>query len=129
MWGTHETRMNGNSVRRLFNLETHESYPFVELTQEIVKRFLPPMLHSTVKAEWEAQATVLESCFTFPRSLKTNHRFSEGKLKTMRLQIYRPYADRFGFFSVEAYYDIHPNIGSYAAIATRLSEHSISPKE
>lgn len=129
MWGTHETRMNGNSVRRLFNLETHESYPFVELTQEMVKRFLPPMLHSTVKAEWKPQSNRVRVVLTFPKELENKSPVQRRKIENHALADLQAIRDRFGFFSVEAYYDIHPNIGSYAAIATRLSEHSISPKE
>ena len=129
MWGTHETRKRQRYQRRLLNLCTNTFHSFILLPEALIRRNLPANIHDTVKVVWQPEKNRLKVTLTFPKKLNNMKPVQRRTLETHAVTNLTELRNKFGHFSIEAYHDIHPELGTYDVLVTRLREHNIYPVE
>jgi len=129
IWGTHETRGGQHPQRRLLNLSTNTFHSFTQLPEALIKRHLPVDIHRNIRVVWQPEKNRLKVTLTFPKKLNTMNPVQRRTLETHVVASLTKLRSKFGYFSIEAYHDIHPALGTYDVIVARLREHNIYPVE
>ena len=129
IWGTHETKGGKDAQRRLLNLSTNAFHPFTQLPEALIKKHLPADIHRGVRVVWRSEKNRLEVTLTFPKKLNNKKPEQRRTFETHAVASLTELRNKFGYFSIEAYHEIHPALGSYDVLVARLREHNIYPVE
>ena len=129
IWGTHETRGGQHPQRRLLNLSTNTFHSFTQLPEALIKRHLPAEIHSGVSVDWQPEKNRLKVTLTFPKELNRRTPVSRRAYETSAVAGLTELRNKFGYFSIEAYHNTHPSLGTYDVLVARLREHNIYPVE
>ena len=129
IWGTHETRGGQHPQRRLLNLSTNTFHSFTQLPEALIKRHLPAEIPRGVRVDWQPEKNRLKVTLTFPKKFNNKKPEQRRTFETHAVASLTELRNKFGYFSIEAYHEIHPALGSYDVLVARLREHNIYPVE
>ena len=129
IWGTHETRGEQHSQRRLLNLSSNTFHSFTQLPEALIKRHLPADIPDSMSVVWQPERNRLKVILTFPKVLNKKMPVRRRVVETHAVAALTQLRNKFGYFSIEAYHDIHPALNTYDGILARLREHNIHPVE